>query len=68
MSAREQAVLRQIVARDRAQFQAAVARAKAVVRHQLDPGRRASQSPWVWLGAGFCLGLWLGAKRREGSS
>ncbi len=61
-TAERAAALRRIVAHDKRALKSAIARAEHVARRELDVTRHIVEHRWAVLGAGFALGLWLGAK------
>jgi ElaB/YqjD/DUF883 family membrane-anchored ribosome-binding protein len=56
------ALLQRMVAADRARLQTAISRVRTAAKQKLDIAGKVAEHRWAWLGAGFAIGLLLGAR------
>ena len=50
------------VEREESELKLAVGELSSAAQAQVDLGERVSARPWVWLGAAFVVGFWVGRK------
>ena len=53
------------VEREEVELKAAVDELTTAAQAQMDLGERMAAQPWVWAGAAFAIGLWLGSGSRS---